>query len=1145
VLLLVCVVLVGRILKEKCRLEKSSPSQSSLYSFLRWFVTPRHAPEDTGELRRHSLILGFLLLLCCISGLSVIALLLTARFAPVALAILGLYIGIYAMGRFGSPDWAIRIVIGILLGLPYAAVLIQPESFHLFSLLFLALLALLIASIFTKFRLSLVVAIFAFAMVFSLNIIISGGSPVDSLNILIPSLVVTLLLLFNAYQRGLTPSPSIAQSYDFYPEAVLIQLDTKIVYANPAALRLLARDSNDTLTGKAITDYVPISSSQYHVKNEDGRFVLRYIETVPSQERKLQITTSSIPYGKELATLWLLRPLEATPIVVDSAEKSFHTLSRIMSDYAYSLDVKPDGSLKFLWVAGAISQIVGLSDEKVLALKGWESLVHPQDLAFFRMRQNALLNGEQRSLEYRILRPDGTFRWVQDNANPLRDSETQQVYRILGEAHDITERIQAQEVLRSHVVQQAVVAELGLLALSLFEPIHLLSHAVVLCEQVLDANLCVILEHDAEKHELICRSSSRPDGVLQAGKTLSDSAQSSLAAYTLFAQEAIVSENLVQESRYQSLPEIIEAQYRSAMSVVILGQKMPYGVMCVYSQKHQVFDNDEIYFLQSVSNVLGTFIERHRAQAAEREQREFAEALRDATAMINSRLELPDVLKKILSYLPQVVPAMESASVMLYNEDDELYQFVNTWGYDEDVAEIIQAQLYPKERFPLLNRMIDSKRPLVIANVDEEALWFYTTDIEIIHSYLGSPIFVQGNFIGFLHVNSSKFNAFGLKDAERIQSFADKIGTAILNARHAEDLERLVKIRTDELNKQREQLAAILEGTGEGIVYSEAGVYIFANRRFCEMTGYAAHELIGKNSRIFWPGDISPEEQETLRKSREQIDRGETTRLAVRFVRKDKSPFEAEITSSRISSADESVIRVVSMMRDISQEKELANLKNLFIANAAHDLRSPITSLKTRMYLIEKQPEQMPYHLEKLEQVISRMNRLVGDLLDSAAFGQGKVVLRQESIILQDVLQSIVDLLRPEAEEVGLELVLQMPELPLHIWADSMRLEQVFTNLITNAIHYTPSGKVLVHCHKNETLAHIEVIDTGAGIPETELELIFQPFYRLSQNAKIKGTGLGLSITRDIVERHGGKISVSSEVGKGSCFDVSLPLLKE
>jgi two-component system phosphate regulon sensor histidine kinase PhoR len=907
---------------------------------------------------------------------------------------------------------------------------------------------------------------------------------------------------------------------------------------------LLGFEKPELLVGKAVMDYLPISSSHYHVKNEDGRFVLRYEESLPTQEeRKLQITVSNMPYGKELASLLLLRPAE--PKVVDNNEEmSFRTLSRMMSDYAYSIEIKPDGSLKFLWVAGAISQITGLTEEKVMALEGWESLVYSDDLGFFKLRQMALLNGEQRSLEYRIMRPDGKIRWVQDNASPMRDSESQKVYRILGEAQDITERIQAQEVLRTHVVQQAVVAELGLLALSLFEPSHLLSHAVVLCEQVLEANFCVIFEHDAQTQELVARSSSRPDEIVPIGRRLSDNPQTSLLAYTLSAQEAIVSEDLMVERRFTVLPEILESAFHSAMAVVIMGQSSPYGVMCVYSQKRQVYDNDEIYFLQSVSNVLGTFIERHRAQAAEREQREFAEALRDATAMINSRLELPDVLDKMLAYLRQVVPQMENASIMLWDEKLGMYQFVSVWGFSEESKAALEKKYFTEDHFPLLNRVIEQKRPLIIDDTYQEPLWVRTHYNENEYSYLGAPIFVREECIGFLHLNSSNIKAFSAKDAEHLQAFADKTGTAILNARRAEELEQLVTIRTDELKKQSEQLATILNSTGEGIFYVEDGRIVFANQRLCEMTGYKLDDLIGKDADIFLPSALSEDEARRLQVMEDNIRLGKVSRVELRFLRNDQQIFEVGITSSALQASD-GILRKVSVIRDISQEKELANLKNRFIANAAHDLRSPITSLKTRMYMIGRQPEQIPYHLEKLDQVINRMNRLVGDLLDSASIGQGHVTLRQESIILQDVLERVVEILRPEAEEARIDLSLSIPEQPLQVWADAIRLEQVFTNLITNAIHFSPNGKISVICDKTDSDVLIEVMDTGAGIPAESLEFIFQPFYRVDPNSKVKGTGLGLSITRDIVERHKGKISVSSEVGKGSCFSVTLPLLKD
>jgi signal transduction histidine kinase len=151
------------------------------------------------------------------------------------------------------------------------------------------------------------------------------------------------------------------------------------------------------------------------------------------------------------------------------------------------------------------------------------------------------------------------------------------------------------------------------------------------------------------------------------------------------------------------------------------------------------------------------------------------------------------------------------------------------------------------------------------------------------------------------------------------------------------------------------------------------------------------------------------------------------------------------------------------------------------------------------------------------------------------------IPIRRKLVDLLDIVQAVITLQSPEAERKNLDLCPVLPAEPIPLSADRERLIQVITNLVTNAINYTPSGgKVCVTVSTRDQCALIEVADTGIGIPQEALPHIFQPFYRVV--SEVEGSGLGLSIAREIVELHGGTLQVRTEVRQGSTFTVTLPL---
>jgi PAS domain S-box-containing protein len=539
--------------------------------------------------------------------------------------------------------------------------------------------------------------------------------------------------------------------------------------------------------------------------------------------------------------------------------------------------------------------------------------------------------------------------------------------------------------------------------------------------------------------------------------------------------------------------------------------------------------------------------ERKRIEAAEREQRLLAEALRDTSAAINSTLNLPEILDRILEYIERVLP-YDSASIMLI-EGGQVARVVHGTGFNErgmslDVVRTI-GLIVPDHWN--LRYMSETAQPLLIADTNMVEGWHQSEYTTWIHSYAGAPIQIEGKVIGFVNLDSAEKHHFQLADAEKLQAFADQAGLAIHNAnlfdaiaQYADELEQRVAQRTAELVRERAQIEAIMNSMNDGVfgVVLEDRPRKYANAAFQRMVGYSSEEWsfermkpVGDEYGAFATSidtiyDILAEE--TLWQGEGPIRR------------KDGTEFHALVTICRIDNLEGKPIGTVSIIRDISQEKELEQQQKLFVANASHELRTPITNMITRLYLTRKKPELLNEHLDVLDLITKRMRGLVEDLLDHSRFERGVIPLEPKAVDLRDVVNEVVKLQTPEAERKQITLELRVPETALTGHVDPERMIQVITNLTINAIHYTPEGgQVFITASQLERTIQISVRDTGIGVPAALLPNLFKPFYRVSE--KTKGTGLGLSIARGIIRAHDGDITVESQPNVGSTFIVTLP----
>jgi two-component system phosphate regulon sensor histidine kinase PhoR len=249
---------------------------------------------------------------------------------------------------------------------------------------------------------------------------------------------------------------------------------------------------------------------------------------------------------------------------------------------------------------------------------------------------------------------------------------------------------------------------------------------------------------------------------------------------------------------------------------------------------------------------------------------------------------------------------------------------------------------------------------------------------------------------------------------------------------------------------------------------------------------------------------------------------------------------------------DDGVVGTVTVLQDISAFKQLDEMKSDFVNMVAHELRSPLVSIRQQdSVLLEglagplqtKQQEFLKKGIKKIDQLLE----LINDLLDIAKIEAGKHIQRQVPTDIEEVINDTLSLMESRAQDQGVLLACSCRNMR-PVQADPKSIEEIFNNLVTNAINYSPDGgQVTVTAEGLGGYMEIKVSDTGVGIDPEELPKIFDKFYRVkhAKTRQVMGTGLGLAIVKGIVESHNGTIDVESVPNKGTTFRILLPVIRE
>ncbi|MCD6101463.1 MAG: HAMP domain-containing protein [Candidatus Cloacimonetes bacterium] len=346
------------------------------------------------------------------------------------------------------------------------------------------------------------------------------------------------------------------------------------------------------------------------------------------------------------------------------------------------------------------------------------------------------------------------------------------------------------------------------------------------------------------------------------------------------------------------------------------------------------------------------------------------------------------------------------------------------------------------------------------------------------------------------------------------------------------EMARGLRSSFDRLTAEREELQAIISSMVEGlVVLNREGKIVLSNRNFWDVVGVSDETQL--HNKRYWEV-LQNVDIDKLVKSVSQSGEPKTREIQLG---------EKVYFGTCALVPEDSGKKIIVVLHDITELKQVERVKADFVANVAHELRTPLTAIKGFAETLEEEADAgQKRFLQIIKSNTDRLINIVSDLLLLSNL-ETHLGIEIKDVDLEVMIKDIIKIFEKQLKDKELDFELDIPEKYSHIKADPFLLEQMFINLIDNAIKYTEEGHIAIKISHHEYDIKIEVQDTGIGIPKEDISRIFERFYVVdkSRSRKLGGTGLGLSIVKHIVLAHNGKIDVESKVGEGSKFIITIP----
>ena len=642
--------------------------------------------------------------------------------------------------------------------------------------------------------------------------------------------------------------------------------------------------------------------------------------------------------------------------------------------------------------------------------------------------------------------------------------------------------------------------------------------------RALRAGRCALFLLDEKQGDLVLRAVDNPGRPAEAlGLRLPLEARPHVAEAIATRRPVDIPDIFADHSKKDFWPLARELDLRACLAVPIMVQERVIGAISLDRVCDQPpFSADEVSLCQTIANQAAVAIENARLYENVTERMREAAVLYRVSNQLMRTLNLDQVLDKVLGALQRFF-GYPNCAILLVDEETGELEFKATRGYPEEMV----GKAGFKIGEGIAGWVVAHKTALNVPDVSQDPR--YVEGMEQIGSEMAVPMIAGDKVIGVLDVQRAEVNAFSENDLRVLSSVAAQAAIAIERARLYSAERRLHTAIAEE----RAKLEAIIGGTNDAIIVTDAqNRVLLMNQAAQRAFSVEAVPEVGKPL-----GEVVSNE-----------------RLLALFThpeaREEAPAEEIPLGDGRTLYASLTPVAEVgriAVMQDITYLKELDKMKSDFVATVSHDLRSPLAVVSGYTLLLPEAGELNETQQEFVEGIklsVTRMTTLINNLLDLGKI-EVRVGMEMEPCQLVTVIKEAVESLKEQsrAKEIALQLDLP-PELSL-VQGNPVRLDQVVSNLVGNAIKFTPEGgMVTVLAREEKGAVVVEVKDTGIGIaPEDQVHL-FEKFYRVGseETSDVEGTGLGLAIVKSIVEGHGGRVWLESELGRGSTFSFALPI---
>jgi signal transduction histidine kinase/DNA-binding response OmpR family regulator len=482
---------------------------------------------------------------------------------------------------------------------------------------------------------------------------------------------------------------------------------------------------------------------------------------------------------------------------------------------------------------------------------------------------------------------------------------------------------------------------------------------------------------------------------------------------------------------------------------------------------------------------------------------------------LSARTDIKDLANILLKRTVETLGAIQGNMIVLSSEN----QVQQNYQVSLSPSASLGAEMTIPEK--LLKHIVDSHQGLVIADAHNDPLWQASQQDANIRSAVIVPLYGRKELLGVLILTHEQENYFNLDHLLLLQAIASQAAIAIENAQLYSNVAQ-----------EQKRLAAVLQHAAEAILMFDAqgrlsllnpaGEKLFTDFKaninqslpsdhgydaFIQLLNEARISHVAKSGEILWP---------------------------------DQRTFTVLITPIEDGGQ-------VAILHDVTRFKDLEQVKNEFIATASHDLKNPITSIAGFSTLLGHAGplnEQQQDFVSRIQGATRTMTELVQNMMSLAEMDLN-ATKKYEALDMGKLLAEMADEFTPQAQIKEQTFVFTQSDIQAAVSGDPLQMHQLLRNLIGNAIKYTPlGGSITLKAKISGSKILIDIQDNGYGIPASDLPFIFNRFYRVrnGKSSEIEGNGLGLAIVKSITEQHGGQISVESEVAKGTCFSITLPL---